>query len=85
MIYISRSKVGSDPVELDAIVTRSSALNEAAGVTGMLWSNDAYFAQVLEGEHSAVGETMERICADPRHFDVDIVFDRPIIRRLFGN
>lgn len=84
VIYISKSKVGSDPTELDAIVARSSALNEVAGITGMLWSNDACFAQVLEGEHDAVGETMDRIRADPRHFDVDVVSDRTITRRLFG-
>jgi hypothetical protein len=84
VIYISRSRVGSDHAELDAIVARSTSLNEAAGITGMLWSNDACFAQVLEGEHDAVGETMDRIRADPRHFDIDIVSDRTILHRVFG-
>ena len=84
VIYISKSKVGSDPAELDAIVTRSSSLNDAAGITGMLWSNDTCFAQVLEGEHDAVGAAMDRIRADARHSDVDVVFDRAITRRLFG-
>nr|WP_184059913.1 BLUF domain-containing protein [Sphingomonas aerophila] len=84
VVYISKSRVGSDPTELDAIVARSSALNNVAGVTGMLWSNDACFAQVLEGEHDAVDETMKRILADPRHFDVELVSDRTVTRRLFG-
>ena len=84
LIYISKSRVNSDPAELDAIVARSSSPNEAAGITGMLWSGHACFAQVLEGEHDAVGETMNRIRADTRHFDIDVVFDRAITRRLFG-
>jgi hypothetical protein len=84
LIYISRSLVGSSANELDAIVRRSVVHNQANGVTGMLWSDGANFAQVLEGEHDAVAETMSRIRADPRHADIEVLVDRSIAQRMFG-
>ena len=85
LIYISRSLIGNDPDALDALVDRSAACNQERGVTGMLWSDDASFAQVLEGEHEAVAETMKSIRADTRHTDIEVILDRPIEKRMFGH
>ncbi|WP_081469605.1 BLUF domain-containing protein [Sphingomonas sp. PAMC 26617] len=41
--------------------------NIKAGVTGMLWSQGANFAQVIKGSYDQVGATMDRILSDPRH------------------
>ena len=84
VIYISRSRIGDDPDELDAIVDRSSASNIVAGITGMLWWDGNNFAQVLEGPHKAVDRAMQRILADIRHTDIAVVLDRAVAGRMFG-
>jgi len=84
VIYISRSRIGDDPDELDAIVDSSSASNIVAGITGMLWWDGNNFAQVLEGPHEAVDRAMQRILADIRHTDIAVVFDRAVAGRMFG-
>jgi hypothetical protein len=66
IIYTSRSRTRDDLAELDAIMEVSIARNIEAGITGMLWSDGANFAQVIEGGHDQVGATMSRIRSDPR-------------------
>ena len=84
IIYISKARIGDDVDQLAAIVAESVACNTIAGVTGMLWFDGARFAQVLEGDHAAVGSTMDRIRRDRRHSDIEIVLDREIAHRVFA-
>jgi hypothetical protein len=84
LIYISRSLIGTDTDGLNAIVDRSIIRNQEHGITGMLWSDGVSFAQVLEGEHQAIVETMSRIRADQRHTEIEVVLDRAIAQRMFG-
>jgi hypothetical protein len=85
IIYISRSLTDGNLAELDAIVAGSIARNSKVGITGMLWSDGASFAQVIEGGDDEVGAAMDHIRADPRHTDIEIVLDRVIRSRQFGN
>ena len=85
LIYISQSRIGSDLEGLGQIVEQSSVRNLEAGITGMLWSDTVHFVQVLEGERDAIGATMNRIRCDPRHSDIDVVADRKVTTRMFGN
>jgi hypothetical protein len=85
IIYTSRPLTKADLAELDAIVAESIARNTKAGITGMLWSDGANFAQVIEGDYDEVGATMDRIRADPRHTDIEVVLDRAVVSRQFGN
>jgi hypothetical protein len=85
IIYTSRSRTRGDLAELDAIMEVSIARNIEAGITGMLWSDGANFAQVIEGGHDQVGATMGRIGSDTRHTDIEMVLDRPVLSRQFGN
>jgi hypothetical protein len=55
IIYTSRSLIEGNLAELDAIMAESTAWNTTAGITGMLWSDGANFAQVIEGAHTEVG------------------------------
>jgi hypothetical protein len=50
----------------------------------MLWADGQSFAQVIEGSHDAVGQTMDRIRVDQRHTDIDVLLDRPVLSRQFG-
>jgi hypothetical protein len=85
MIYISRSLIGADPQEVEAIVSSSIRLNAEAQISGMLWADGRHFAQVIEGKPDEVGRTMERIRADHRHSDVCMLLDRQVRSRQFGN
>jgi len=84
IIYTSRSLTGGVLAEIDAIVAISIVLNIKAGITGMLWSDGANFAQVIEGGDDEVGATIDRIRADPRHTDINVVLDRAVVSRQFG-
>jgi len=84
LVYVSRSFIDADPATLDAMVRESSVRNVAVGITGMLWFDGSYFAQVLEGEHDQVCETMKRIRSDPRHSDLEVVLDQEVKGRAFG-
>ena len=85
VIYTSKSRVIDAPSRVDEIVALSSARNRDTGITGMLWFDGANFAQALEGDPNEVGKTMDRIRNDPRHEDIDVVFDRLVASRLFGD
>jgi len=84
LIYTSQSRLGSNPAELDRLVEQASVLNKAVDITGMLWADKDRFVQALEGAHDVVADTMQRIQADPRHRDLEILCDRPVVQRMFG-
>lgn len=69
---------------LSTIVDQVATHNAALGVTGMLWASQHEFVQALEGEHVAVEETMRRIRLDERHCDISVIYDRPVVSRVFG-
>ncbi|SFO10609.1 BLUF domain-containing protein [Sphingomonas sp. OK281] len=84
IIYISKSRMGPDPSGIAAIVSSSISRNAKTDVTGMLWADGHHFAQVLEGDPSAVEQTMGRIRTDLRHADIEVLFDRQVSSRQFG-
>ena len=84
IIYTSRSLIGPNPSELEAIVSSSIRRNAEVDVTGMMWADDQNFAQVIEGDPDMVGRTMDRIRADRRHTGIAVLLDRPVSSRQFG-
>ena len=85
LVYISRSLVGTEADALNAIVRVASARNAATKINGILWAGDGEFVQALEGDHDEVGRTLERIVADTRHTDIEIVCDCAVQSRMFGS
>lgn len=83
ILYIS-SKSPNATISVHAILAQSCRNNQAADVTGLLYTDDRRFLQVLEGEADAVAATFARIKADPRHQAVVILSDRTIAAREFG-
>jgi len=82
-IYISRALI-SDRAALDAIIATSVARNSGVGLTGELWFDGTSFAQVLEGDRLAIRFTMDRVRADTRHTDIEVVSDREIRHAMFN-
>jgi len=84
LLYASRTVPALNPEELHAILRRSQAENPAAGITGVLCYSDGIFLQVLEGGRSAVNRLYNRIVADPRHTDVELLRYEEIGERRFA-
>jgi len=83
LLYIS-SKSPKEAVSVGGILIQSRRNNEAAGVTGLLYTDGYRFLQVLEGKRGAVTETFDRIKADARHQAVVVLSDREVGEREFG-
>jgi len=83
--YVSTAVHLMSTDELTEILDQARAINQDAGVTGLLLYKDRSFVQVLEGEESTVREIYGRILVDPRHTRVTTLFDEPLARRDFGD
>jgi hypothetical protein len=71
--YVSRATNPFDTASIDSLLQRSRRSNEGLRITGCLLFSGRCFAQVLEGERSAVLALARRIASDPRHADVRVV------------
>lgn len=71
--------------ELRHILDASHRDNPPLQVTGLLLHCDGTFMQVLEGPPTSVSEIFRRICANPLHTDIHVLFDEPLMQREFGN
>jgi hypothetical protein len=74
-----------DQEELVTILRQSKANNPSTGVTGVLCYSGGIFLQVLEGGRSAVNKLYNRIGADPRHTDVELLLYEEIGERRFAS
>jgi hypothetical protein len=84
LMYVSRAVPALDHEELLAIVRRSRADNPGLGITGVLCYSGGIFLQVLEGGRSAVNRLYQRIVADPRHTQVELLAYEEIAERRFA-
>jgi hypothetical protein len=83
-MYASRAASGVDHEELLAILRQSKTANPAHGITGVLCFSEGIFLQVLEGGRSAVNHLYNRIVADPRHHQVELMLYEEIGERRFA-
>lgn len=70
--------------ELEEMVSVANAKNGEADVTGILLFNGVHFFQLLEGPEENVFNIYQRICDDPRHYNVVEVFCDFAPYRRFG-
>jgi hypothetical protein len=84
LMYASRAVPAIDQEELTTILRQSKAHNPGLGVTGVLCFSGGVFLQVLEGSRSAVNRLYNRIVADPRHTDVELMLYEEIHERRFA-
>mgnify|MGYP001766188714 CR=1 FL=1 len=84
LVYVSQATHDFDESELESLLATSRRNNTATGITGLLMYESRLFMQALEGPRGAVEALFQRIKADPRHTDVQIVCEDHIDRRNFG-
>ncbi len=85
LLYVSRStlRLPGEAGAVDAIVATSQSRNPHSGVTGALVFTEKQFAQYLEGPEESVRALMDSILRDPRHADVQMIFEQPMSGRRF--
>ncbi len=79
---IARNDMGD--VELHELLVESARNNIQNDLTGMLAFRDGVFLETLEGERIRVFEAYDRILADDRHEDVQLLELGPIEARSFS-
>ena len=84
VIYTSVATVPFSIADLRTLLTASRLRNSSAEVTGHLLFDGLHFLQALEGPEAAVKSTLDRIAADSRHRDVNVLRMDPVTGRLFG-
>lgn len=85
LIYASTANARTAASLAPEILRGARAHNGISGVTGLLCAADDRFLQLLEGPDESVDSAMERIHADPRHRDIEILHDQAIETRAFGD
>ncbi len=84
LMYASRAVPSVDQDALIAILRKSKANNPLIGVTGVLCFSQGIFLQALEGGRSAVNQLYNRIAADPRHTQVELLTYEEVGERRFA-
>ncbi|MBR9814855.1 BLUF domain-containing protein [bacterium] len=85
IIYTSRAAASLSDDDLFGILRSARRNNAAANVTGLLLLINGRFVQVLEGEGTAVEALYQKIVADTRHGDVQVLRDATIYSRRFAD
>jgi len=91
MVYVSTTAnpvsdvTGSVQVDVGRILMQARKNNPRDKIGGVLYFNNNYFFQCLEGEQQAVNRLYNKILTDPRHNNVQTVWAKRIDKRLFSN
>ena len=83
LMYASRAVPSVDQEALLAILRQCKNRNPEQGITGVLCYSDGIVLQVLEGGRSAVNALYNRIVADTRHTQVELMIYSEIGERRF--
>jgi len=85
LIYFSRLALSADAAtrarQIAEITRQAQKKNEFAVITSILMTEGNFAVQVIEGERQSVHDTFQRIAADARHREVQIVEWREVAKR----
>jgi hypothetical protein len=85
LVYMSAATRQFDAIELTALLAKARQKNESLDISGMLVYHKDSFLQVLEGRESTVDALYERITADDRHTNCQLLLKTHVDRRSFGD
>jgi len=87
--YISRTPTSDRsvrmPTGLSDIISVSRKHNPQSQITGIISYREGQYLQIIEGPYVEVDKLMAKIAADPRHEDLWVFLDAPIVTRNFYN
>ena len=84
MIYASEQVAPFSAAALQDLVEQSRVRNERVGITAVLIHHHGTFLHGLEGKADDVRALYTKVCADPRHRDVQSLVRIEVGRRLFA-
>jgi hypothetical protein len=84
VVYRSRAVTPLSDYELYELVQTAQVRNAAEQITGLMLYDEGRFYQWLEGPAENVARLMRSIAVDPRHTDVEILVDKAVPARQFG-
>ena len=85
IIYLSRATQPFSEDDLRALLEEARQHNAAQHITGALVYGNGQFAQIIEGQESALTALYERLLLDPRHAQLVKFADKAIDHRSFAN
>lgn len=87
IIYRSTSTSGSGRAadDIPGILRQAVAHNGVDGITGLLYTEEGAFLQAIEGPPDSMSDLLARLYDDDRHHALEILVDRAIERREFGD
>lgn len=85
LLYVSRAKSPQTTTVTTSILLQAQVHNRVLGISGLLCQGQGFYLQVLEGDRSKVNALFLRICADPRHKDVELLRYEEIAQRRFSH
>ncbi|MBC6999858.1 BLUF domain-containing protein [Cytophaga sp. FL35] len=83
--YKSKAKLYLSDAEVSDLVKEADRVNKINSITGCLVHYEDDFFQLLEGPKARVLELFEKITADERHEEVELLWKGPRKRRIFDN
>jgi hypothetical protein len=84
-VYRSRAVAPLSAPDLRRLLERARARNRANGISGLLVHDNGCFFQWLEGPEDALERTWEAILRDPRHTGIEVLRERSVPVRFFGD
>jgi hypothetical protein len=85
LTYVSKANYQIDALILLPILKDSLRWNFDHDITGILYYDNGYFGQILEGPEDSVKATFDKISKDTKHTVKRILEIRTIEQRLFPN
>ena len=85
IVYRSRAVVPITDIDLFYLLAHARERNRVAGITGVILYDRGHFFQWVEGPNQQLGHIWNRIRADGRHADIQLLADQPVPVRLFEN
>ena len=71
--------------DIPGILRQAVARNGIDGITGLLYTEEGAFLQAIEGPPDSMAELLVRLHEDGRHHAIEVLVDRSIERREFGD
>lgn len=87
LVYVSSLTLASrlNAAIFDEVEAHARDYNEQHGITGTLCYGNGHFLQCMEGEKAKVAALTQRIFADERHKDVQVLVLQVITQRDFSD
>nr|WP_288757035.1 BLUF domain-containing protein [uncultured Brevundimonas sp.] len=85
LVFVSKAvgDAGQSPQSLAHILGASERNNRRDEVSGAMMFHGDEIVQIVEGARTDLDRLMRRVAVDPRHCDLVVVEDRPVMQRRY--